>query len=225
MKKVLVIVASLMLFISCSCPEVRVDGLTAVLQPNQIVEEMYSHHVTVKERIAHPGGCGSVVVGLNQLNTYILTAGHCTFDNDTGPLPGVFVSNTMSGPMHFAKVLDRSWQHDLALIKTRVLGNISPVKIAKYAPQVGDEVWVIGCPMNRDKVVSKGIVSAKTFPNMQLGKAFLIDAEVTYGNSGGGVYNIQGELVGILIETRGRGHFAAAVHLDIIKKMLKENNL
>jgi len=66
------------------------------------------------------------------------------------------------------------------------------IKITDTPPELGDEVYVLGHPLGRYYNLSRGIVS-------NLDRPFLmsVDALMTFGNSGGGVFNTRGELIGI----------------------------
>ena len=66
------------------------------------------------------------------------------------------------------------------------------IKIADITPEIGDEIYILGHPLGARYNLSKGIVS-------NLDRPFFmgVDAVMTFGNSGGGVFNSNGELVGI----------------------------
>lgn len=66
------------------------------------------------------------------------------------------------------------------------------IKITDTLPKIGDEVYVLGHPLGRDYNLSRGIVS-----NLDRPFVMGIDALMTFGNSGGGVFNTKGELIGI----------------------------
>ena len=69
------------------------------------------------------------------------------------------------------------------------------VKIASRGPKIGDSVWVIGTPMGAERTVTNGIISNY----LKEKKVFLYrsTAVMYYGNSGGGMFNSRGELVGV----------------------------
>jgi len=66
------------------------------------------------------------------------------------------------------------------------------IKIADNLPKIGDEIYVLGHPLGRQYNLSKGIVS-----NLDRSFVMGVDALMTFGNSGGGVFNTKGELIGI----------------------------
>lgn len=100
-----------------------------------------------------------------------------------------------------------SWGKDIAIIKvskkhlpTVALGNSDKVS-------VGDSVFVIGYPgisaeqlfkpeSILEPTVTRGIISAKRM--LRIGtEAFQTDAAINHGNSGGPVFNMKGEVIGI----------------------------
>jgi S1-C subfamily serine protease len=71
---------------------------------------------------------------------------------------------------------------------------------------LGDEVWVVAFPWGRRRTVVKGVVSQIEAPDGAAGAAAaiagpvrLIDASISYGMSGGGVFDARtGDLLGIV---------------------------
>ncbi len=97
-----------------------------------------------------------------------------------------------------ARVVRFSRELDAALIKID-LNNTTPIAISKEIPPIGNEVFVLGTPLdpNLAKSVSKGIVSGT--PEMKPGRLIIqTDAAVNPGNSGGPLVNAKGEAIGIV---------------------------
>ena len=68
---------------------------------------------------------------------------------------------------------------------------------ASHAPREGDPVFAMGHPLGLPFTVTKGIVSGLgSRGNMYL-QYLQTDASITHGNSGGPLYNAQGEVLGI----------------------------
>lgn len=86
------------------------------------------------------------------------------------------------------------------------------LKIANNIPQKGEEIFVIGNPRGLQSSVTKGIVSNI---NSEKEGYIQIDAAVSPGNSGGPVFDMQGEVVG-LVTFRRMGcencNFALDIH-------------
>ncbi|MDC1142580.1 S1C family serine protease [Planctomycetota bacterium] len=99
---------------------------------------------------------------------------------------------------------------DIAILQTegRMPSGLTPVAFATRKPEVGEETWSIGNPFGTSRFggapsVSAGIVSAvsRSYFNDDSGRLYLDsiqhDAPTNPGNSGGGVFNSRGELLGL----------------------------
>jgi S1-C subfamily serine protease len=70
-------------------------------------------------------------------------------------------------------------------------------ELALVLPDEGERIFVIGNPLKLEGSVSDGIVSAvREVPN--LGKIIQITAPISHGNSGSPVFNLKGEVVGVV---------------------------
>jgi tetratricopeptide (TPR) repeat protein len=70
-------------------------------------------------------------------------------------------------------------------------------EIASLLPDEGETIFVIGNPLKLEGSVSDGIVSAvREVPN--LGKIIQITAPTSHGNSGSPVFNLKGQVVGVV---------------------------
>jgi len=72
-----------------------------------------------------------------------------------------------------------------------------PVALAGTLPDEGEQVFVIGNPLRLEGSVSDGIVSAvREVPD--LGRIIQITAPVSHGNSGSPLFNMRGQVIGIV---------------------------
>ncbi len=97
-----------------------------------------------------------------------------------------------------AKLIGVDAVTDLAVLKTD-LENVPHVELSTAASvRVGDVVLAIGNP-RVGQSVSMGIVSAKgrVLGAQNFGQFIQTDAAINHGNSGGGLFNAEGELIGI----------------------------
>ena len=70
-------------------------------------------------------------------------------------------------------------------------------ELATALPDEGETIFVIGNPLKMEGSVSHGIVSAiREVPNV--GKIIQITAPISHGNSGSPVFNLQGQVVGVV---------------------------
>jgi serine protease Do len=97
--------------------------------------------------------------------------------------------------------------------------------------QVGDEVFVVGAPYGLAHTLTVGHVSARRKPNVisggfELGELFQTDAAINRGNSGGPMFNMAGEVVGIatgiLTMSGGFEGLGFAVTSNTAKRLLLE---
>ncbi len=142
----------------------------------------------------------------------ILTAHHCV--DSLRP-----VHASWSGTVDVfedAKVIQFDKENDLALLRITPKTNIIPLKIVNPSktPEVGQPIATIGHPVragSKDKstklqfdsndtfLISSGIVSGKA------DEVLITDTSLSPGNSGGPVFNLNGDIVGVVSRKRVEG--------------------
>ncbi|RQS75019.1 DegQ family serine endoprotease [Burkholderia sp. Bp8963] len=98
-----------------------------------------------------------------------------------------------------AKVVGADKQSDVAVLKIDASG-LPTVKIGDPAQsKVGQWVVAIGSPYGFDNTVTSGIISAKSraLPDENYTPFIQTDVPVNPGNSGGPLFNLKGEVIGI----------------------------
>jgi tetratricopeptide (TPR) repeat protein len=97
-----------------------------------------------------------------------------------------------------AGLLDADEEGDLALLSVPASAERArALETSAAAPEEGEHVFVIGNPLRLEGSVSDGIVSAvREVPN--LGKIIQITAPISHGNSGSPVFNMKGQVVGVV---------------------------
>src|SRR5258707_15062683 len=87
---------------------------------------------------------------------------------------------------------------DLALLSVEMPPDRPRVsELARVLPDEGERIVVIGNPLKLEGSVADGIVSAvREVPNV--GKIIQITAPISHGNSGSPVFNMKGEVVGVV---------------------------
>ena len=135
------------------------------------------------------------------------------------------------GKISSAEVVAKSKKYDLAILKLnkKFKKSLSAKNFAE--PLVGEDVISIGYPMtgyfgNDLPVITQGIIS-KVFPD-KLG-IFLTTTDINSGNSGGPIFNLDGNLVGISVATLDKkkimeetGNIPTSMGIGIKSNMLKE---
>jgi len=124
---------------------------------------------------------------------YILTNAHVVDNADT-------VTVRLTDRREFkAKVVGKDKQTDIAVLKIDARG-LPTVKLGRSADaNVGEWVAAIGSPFGFENSVSAGIVSAKgrSLPDASYVNFIQTDVAVNPGNSGGPLFNLAGEVIGI----------------------------
>jgi hypothetical protein len=99
-------------------------------------------------------------------------------------------------PVAGALALDE--EGDLALLKVEMPADRPRTStLASVLPDEGEQIVVIGNPLKLEGSVTNGIVSAvREVPNV--GKIIQITAPISHGNSGSPVFNMKGQVVGVV---------------------------
>ena len=129
------------------------------------------------------GSAVAITDTLLATNCHVLSGGH-----------SITVGTSIDDKMVSAAFVGGDQQKDICFISVADL-RAKPVKIGSTAKlQIGDTVYAIGAPKGLDRSLSKGIVSqfrGKSPKHIQH------DAAITHGSSGGGLFDENGNLVGI----------------------------
>jgi serine protease Do len=99
-----------------------------------------------------------------------------------------------------AKVVGSDKRTDIALLKIEPAGALPAVKMGDPGKlKVGEWVVAIGSPFGFENTVTAGIVSGKgrTMQDANLVPFIQTDVAINVGNSGGPLFNMRGEVVGI----------------------------
>ena len=154
---------------------------------------------------------------------YILTNAHVV-----GGADGITVRLTDKREFK-AKLIGFDKRTDVALIKIEATG------LPKITPgdpntlKVGEWVLAIGSPFGFDNSVTAGIVSAKgrSLPQENYVPFIQTDAAVNPGNSGGPLFNMKGEVIGInsQIYSRSGGYMGLSFAIPIDVAMEVSNQL
>jgi serine protease Do len=127
-----------------------------------------------------------------------------------------------------AKVVGADKQSDVAVLKIDAK-NLPVVKIGDpHQSKVGQWVVAIGSPYGFDNTVTSGIISAKSrsLPDENYTPFIQTDVPVNPGNSGGPLFNLNGEVIGInsmiYSQTGGFQGLSFAIPIDEAMKVKDE---
>ena len=169
---------------------------------------------------APSGGIGSGFI-VNS-DGIVLTNAHVVAGADT-------VTVKLSDRREFkAKVIGSDDQTDIAVIRIDAK-NLPVVKLGdSKSARVGDWVLAIGSPFGFENTVTAGIVSAtsRALPDGAYVPFIQTDAAVNPGNSGGPLFNMRGEVIGINSQiyssTGGYQGLAFAIPIEVAMKVQRQ---
>jgi serine protease Do len=143
---------------------------------------------------------------------YILTAAHVVLDIEAA---SVLLAD---GREFNARVVGLDTRSDVALIKIDATGLVAARIGDPRRLVVGDWVAAIGAPFGFDATVTAGIVSARRLFPGGLGVSFIqTDVATNPGSSGGPLFNLAGEVVGMssMLYSSSGGYMGVSFALPI----------
>lgn len=167
------------------------------------VVEINTEYTTVSSWFQYvmPGsGAGSGVI----LSTdgYIITNNHVVCGSDGVTIAETVIVRLTNGEEYTAKVIGADEDSDIAILKIEATGLTPAICSNSDNLAVGEDVVVVGNPLGElGGTVTDGIISAldrEIDVNGVTMNLLQTNAAVNPGNSGGGIFNMRGELVGIV---------------------------
>ncbi len=230
MKRFTISVAIILLIVSnaIQLKAESIADLYARLDSSVVLIEVISSETSGDGDMLKKVSSGSLGSGvLVSKNGVIITAAHVV--NNADAIRVTF----KDGQVLRAKVTALSRLADVALIECE--GVIKNPKVAKMGDsdktRIGDKVLIIGSPMGLTHSLSIGYISRRDkqedsragFTRMEY---FQTDAAINTGNSGGPMFNIQGEVIGVVSSILSRsGGFEGigfVATINIVKSLLFE---
>ncbi len=147
-------------------------------------------------KVTNPTGYGS---GVHIGNGYIVTAAHVVVG-----APDLDIKLDDGSIIKDVEVMWINTKYDIALLHVGASEGFEGAALECTNPQIGTPITVEGNPLGMEFVVSYGHVGSTPQTVLWNGKVvwpivYTIDADASPGNSGGPVYNEDGEVVGILV--------------------------
>ena len=177
-----------------------------------VAEKCLNASVLIKVTTSTGSGSGSGVIYTK--DGYILTNYHVVGDDAQSVTVTLF-----SGEELPAKYIYGDESLDVSVIKIEK-DDCSPVEICEDGLNYGEQIIVVGNALGNGFTLTSGYVSAPerevTFSNTYETMTLVqIDAAVNNGNSGGGLFNTAGQLVGI-VNAKLSGTTSAGASIDNI---------
>src|SRR5688500_8641990 len=164
---------------------------------------------------------------------YIVTNNHVISDGAEGVADEITVT-LHNKKVYKAKVIGRDPSSDIAVLKVdgtslpyMVYGNSDNVKLGQW-------VLAVGYPLTLETTVTAGIVSAKSRyiginsrqSSSPVESFIQTDAAVNQGNSGGGLFTVDGQLIGInsaILAPNGTyAGYSFAIPVNIVRKIVND---
>jgi len=165
--------------------------------PGSPFEDMFKDFGTPQQKKAYALGSGFIIdsTGIIVTNNHVI--------NDAEDILVRFED----GQEYEAKVVGADPLSDLAILKIKSDKKFKPVKFGDSdKARIGDWVIAIGNPLGLSGTVTAGIISAR---NRNIGMSryedfIQTDASINQGNSGGPLFNMDGDVIGINTAIYGR---------------------
>ena len=196
--------ATLLLLLALACPGAWAagDSLAAVFK--RVGPSVVVVRTSGRPPVPRSGGQAVRVAGIGSgvlvdAGGKVVTAAHVV---QTADAVGVeFPGNVLVN----ARVIASDAAADVALLQLdRVPAGIVPARLGDSDhAEVGDPVFVVGAPLGISHTLTAGHLSARRRPNATYGgiaptELFQTDAMINQGNSGGPMFNMDGEVIGIV---------------------------
>ncbi len=123
------------------------------------------------------------------------------------------------------EVMDHDERRDIAVLKIRAFKKLPVVTLASDAPEPGEEAVAIGNPQGLEHTVSVGVVSA--YRQAEGYRLMQISVPISPGSSGGPLFNIQGQVIGITsagVVAEGAQNLNFAVPIDYARPLISSKN-
>ena len=185
--------------------------------------ELVTDRSTLSKKFVATSGLGSGVVVSEDGN--IMTANHVISGAEN------ILVEFLDGEEIPAKVITADKGSDVALLKLVWLPkNLQVAKLGNSdLVQIGDAIIVIGAPYGLSHSLSQGVISGRLKDDeisegFTKNEFFQTDAAINHGNSGGPMFNTQGEVIGlvsfILSESGGFDGIGFAATINMAKQHL-----
>lgn len=147
---------------------------------------------------------------------WIMTAGHVVKDQE------VMIATMRDGVKYMTTLIITDPNNDIVVLKIDI-ENAPHVKMSGTYPRLGEFVYTIGHPLGIFYSVTAGVVSNVYVDKPPFGTGLIqTDAELTHGNSGGGLFNMDGYLIGVVV---GGTVYHMGIEMNLVVPIAKGREL
>lgn len=196
--------------------------------PPQVDPQARAMQATVRLRVEDPKGNSfgtGTIIDMHGDEALIVTCGHIFRDSGgRGRIAVDLFAPGARGPVQ-GQLIACNLEHDVALVAIRPRIQITPVPVPHKAYQVrkGDRAFTIGCDHGNNPTLHETQVTA--IDKYVMPPNIVAAGEPAIGRSGGGLFNTQGQLIGVCnlaSPTDREGIYAA---LSLIQDNLDKSGL
>lgn len=131
-----------------------------------------------------------------------------------GTTKGLEIIKLISGEQFkIERVIAQSVEDDYIIFKVKTYKSLDFLNVAAVLPEIGEQVFAIGNPYGLENTLSTGIISGYRGANSQ---RIQTTAEITHGSSGGALFNMMGEVIGITTSGFGDANLNFAINIQLV---------
>ena len=216
---------------STEIPVTKSDSSEGRMNVKKVVKAVKNSVVSIECKVQNTGGyyfSGGTSTAAGS-GVIITTNGYIVTNNHVVEGATEITVKTADKESYSAKIIGTDPQTDIAVIKIDAKGLSAASFGTSKNLEVGDEVVAIGNPLGQlSGTVTNGIVSAldrEVTVNNETMSLIQTDASINAGNSGGGMFDSNGLLVGIVnAKASGDGveGLGFAIPIDTAKKVIEQ---
>lgn len=192
-------------------PKERISGKDVKALPNSTLAEMYEQNKYAVFLIAVPQSESTYAQGTG----FFITSSGIGVSNyhvfEGGDYKKAIIKTIDNHQYRVKSILKSNKELDFIVFEVENNHFDFPfLNIANKTTNVGEDVFAIGNPKGLEHTLSKGIVSSyrKKYNLIQT------TAEITHGSSGGPLFNMQGEVIGITTSGVGEANLNFAMNIQ-----------
>jgi serine protease Do len=219
------------LLVLCSWTTVAAQGV------GQVFDSVNSSVVVIKAKGHDVADAGDGLVGFGETGSGVLISADGKVMTASHVVQAMDEINVefLGGETVRARVVASEPAADISLLQLdRVPAGVKPARLGNSDNvRVGNEVIVIGAPYGLSHSLTTGLISARWPPNtvyrrMPMAELFQTNAVINTGNSGGPMFNMAGEVIGIvshiISKSGGSEGLGFVVTINTAKQFLLEKH-